>query len=1484
MFSQWRSKRHFPMDASPSVIPKSSSQPTSPLDSTFPGTDTFGGMARQQSFQGRPTGVKGFSKVVIGKGGILRPSTRDGSAGTPSPMSFAAGPRTSNRASNALEFGGGVVPDDSDSDADLSDSSMSPVTPQYLASTSRKQAQPSTTALSSGENAAFLSNARAHDASQKSAAAHARLGSIDLAGGFEDFRSLIAFPSPSNALEESPALTASPTLSTPDFAAAVASNSTTDKATFPHSLAEKPQPPIPTSSLSTAKPRLLSSADIVATSTNRAVRTLSKKAPYKVDQVSAEEFAALERSLDSVRRTSNASSVPESVSQCGSSQLACEEFRPSARNASATGSMHRLEGSETRDSEATPTWGLGISSAGEQGLSASSSTNRVTHAAPRRSNSSHRHTRTGSELSGHSSADSWGRVPPGRDSFRMFFDADKMGDLHKTASSSSSKTQRTYVSDSGHSTATAETSTDMHDLDQLSPIKEHTESPESTRHRRKSSHSGSDRSSQGASFRDTRTSAASAASGRSPIASPQSCRDRARDRLPGLIEAREVGKTHERSGGHSPLQTAVNGLESPRSSSRRRSSARSATLDGLLPPLDLDGPPLRSHTRSASNSSWTYSRRFPSQQYAVNESRRGSADAVSPTNVSRFPSGIYTTPLPSAPFPPSKAQASEPTTPNLAYDAALSKATGKQRKHRPAALALNYAALSAFAPNGAGPSPTNINFKGLASPGRLRAPPPSAPPCEPLPPIPNTPSLVPKSPGLRLRTGSWATPLTTDNAAAADATVQLVTPTQARSSSFSREAQMQGHPSKARKPSDLGLLSSQAGAQAPLVSESATRSDSADELKKKAHDADRHHVAVTSATGKGLVRSPTVASTDEGLDSIATVTVAQTATRASSQPMRWSSNKKGTNAPEASKTAAPLVVAIEHADGQIVSPVIKPIDLQEAGRVNAANVDTRTPPSSAVPDHVLGTDNAQPLGTGQPAQPATHRASTADKAVRPPPSAWNSRNIGSSARRNSAASEAKSSDVGHDGYDESRAGARSVASCHSTMSNISDRRHEILQDREALLGALSESSRKEIIKRTEGRFAGAFGEVARAFRQLQADKEQLEQMLRGKTMPDGSGASKEVQSSPVSSLTAKLEHSNAEIRKLLDLLEQQREVMEQMMATHQLQRETYDEDLGHLNQALDEAQDEAEYHRAQVVKLNAELAKAHASMVQANAEAMRARATLTEESRKREKVVALLRQAKERLNEVETEQQQSQQRVRQDSEDVESLSDDSPRVSTLLRESSGIVSGAPASSSESEVAQLRRMLEERDAEISSLRLSHADSLLADDSHSTFHGSMLHDDPSEQVDRLRTQLLEQREREKHIRSAYLHVRDELRKVNDERRRSSTASLATPTSAAGGISAMDGPSSIARASWNAAVRPTTSAAVGAGGRYQALMAGAGEEVGGEEPKSAVQLKRLSLPIVARASGIVVAAGTAAGSDAGHGEHDRWTKRRLLTEDRS
>ncbi len=83
-------------------------------------------------------------------------------------------------------------------------------------------------------------------------------------------------------------------------------------------------------------------------------------------------------------------------------------------------------------------------------------------------------------MSATSSTDSWGRPSFGRDGLQHGHE------LSKAASTASSRTQRTDLSDSGYSLGTAETSTDVHDSDQLSTIKERTESPESVLKRQKS--------------------------------------------------------------------------------------------------------------------------------------------------------------------------------------------------------------------------------------------------------------------------------------------------------------------------------------------------------------------------------------------------------------------------------------------------------------------------------------------------------------------------------------------------------------------------------------------------------------------------------------------------------------------------------------------------------------------------------------------------------------------------------------------------------------------------------------------------------------------------------------------------------------------------------------------------------------------------------------------------------------------------------------
>ncbi|TKY90470.1 hypothetical protein EX895_000468 [Sporisorium graminicola] len=1418
-------------------------------------------------------------------------------------MSFAAGPRSSSRGGNTLEFGGGVVPDDSSShsDAGQSDSAASPMTTLYAANTKDNNQQHN---LVSSTNAAPSSLSARPDRSAR----HDRLQSIDTLGSLEDFRSVIAFSSPSNLLEESPALTTSTAMSTPDFAIAVTANR--DKP-LPIPDTHESQPPLSTPSLAAASQEASSSSPVVnASSNSKSEQTAQQMVSAKADSSTsaANDSAGLGPLPKGSQRRSTAYSLPESISQPGSSQPPSEEFQSPgrkvspARRVSTTEAIRRLEESVQRGTEGTPNFGLGISSAPEETQASSAYRSRARDSNRSSSFGSRRHAKSGSEVSAHSSEDSWGRTSFGRDTLQMLIDSDLLNESKKTASSVSSNTRKTYISDSDHSTTTAETSTDVNDSDHLSTIKEHTESPGSALQRRTSADSGLSRT-QIADLSDACTSRTSASSARSDAfrgASPEIHFVRARGRLSNLAEAQG---TSAADGQRSPaLKTAVNGIGSPTFGFRPSRTPQPSAATELLPPVDLDASTLAAHARRPSNASWTYSRKPTSERTNTGGSRRGSADQVS-TPTSRLASESYTTPLPSLPFPPSTPTSlsrpsfarpptheSEPNTPNLAYEALLAKTVGKQKKGRPVALALNLATLSAFS-NTSALSVNNLASKGLASPGKLRAPPPSAPPTDPLPPIPDTPSLAPKSPGLRFYAGSWASPASGPSAVVNDNPPW--TPRTPRTPNISRATASNGHV-RARTRStgqapDLSVKLIDAFGCQQVSSENGA--DKEGEVEPHAQTGSKDTV---SAGGLGVLppavdgsSSPaTTVSVQGSSDSATMVTVAQMATRAAKKPVRLSFSKKDPDVEEANKTAASTVVATEHADAQFVSPVTTSKNLKDMSQTDSVEVEPETPRSLTTLGQIISFDLAPQRQTFESSQQHSQQQqsrSTAanDKPSGPPPSAWNNRSNPLVSHRATASDSKASSDGGHEQQEEMRGGAESVASCHST-SSISNRRLEVMHDKEALLGALSESSRKEILKRTEGRFAGAFAEVAKAFRQLQADKLLLEQIVREKTPLSGLGTNNEMLSGYLSSMNSKLEHSNAEIRKLLDLLEQQREVMEQMMATHQLEKETYEEDLERLYSSLDETQADAEHHRAQVVRLNEELARAHAGTVQANAEAMRARTTLAEEGRKREKVVLLLRQAKERLREVETENLVSPGSQQSEIPTSESMAERLSAEDQLT-----------ATSSESEVFKLRRLLEERDQEIASLRLSHADAVMQQqhqqqDDPSSFNDSPALEDDSNtstpsttstavmgaapsstpELTRLREQILEQKEREKQIRTAYVYVREELRKVNSERRRSSISSvhsLSAPATTLSSSTVTPG-AGLATATTAKANGPWATINMSRLTRFHdssrpPMSAGLESDAGEGGGAQQVKLKRLSLPIVARASGLVVASPGAA-----------------------
>ncbi|CBQ67639.1 conserved hypothetical protein [Sporisorium reilianum SRZ2] len=1500
MFSQWRSKRHLPMDSSPSVFPKSSSQPTTPVDAEFPRNDTARSTQHHQqqpsSLSSRPTGVKALSKVAIGKGAKFRPGTRDGSGGAPSPMSFAAGPRSTSRGGNSLEFGGGVVPDDSSShsDADQSDSvAASPLLPLYWANTS-------TSTNDNRQTASLVSSTVASSSSPSKrperSAERNRLQSIDTLGSLDDFRSMIAFSSPTNLLDESPSLTTSTAMSTPDVAAAITSNR--DKP-LPIPDAHDAQPPPTTPSLTKATPEAPFSSSVVTTSsTSKSVwpapSTVSAKtAPSTVAANDAVGPASLPKGA---KRRSTASSLPESISQPGSSQPPSEEFQSPgrkvspARRVSTTEAMRRLEESVQRGADNTAAYGLGISSTAEESQATSAYRSRARDLHRSNSLSSRRHAKSSSEVSARSSVDSWGRTSFGRDTQRMMIDSDLLDDAKKPASSASSNTRRTYVSDSDHSTTTAETSTDMNESDHLSTIKEHTESPGSALQRRISAESRLSRS-QNADLSDACTSRTSASSARSDAfrtTSPEIHFVRAKSRLSQLAEAREVGEGNGKRFSTAPSQSVVNGIGSPTFELPPSRPSQSSARTELLPPVDLDAPAPTEHTRRPSNASWTYSRNPTLGLSLLSGPRRGSVDHVSTAAATpRTATETHTAPLPSLPFPPSTpsslsratfprstAHASEPSTPNLTYEALLAKTVGKQRKGRPAALALNLTTINSAL------SVNSLANKGLASPGKLRAPPPSAPPTDPLPPIPDTPSLVPKSPGPRPPAGSL-TSAVGDDKVDPPRTPRISNASRAFSPANGEPRALQVRSPGPAPDAAVKLVDALGGERASSKFGNAKQDEYGAQAKTGSKDAvPVRGLMVLPKPDDGSSSPATVVSVEGSSDSAMTVAIAQTATRAARKPVRLSISKKDGDVQEAIKTAASTVVATEHADGQIVSPATTSRSSKDKSKskTNTAKAETETPRSPTALDQIISFDltpQRQPSQQQQQQQqlPQSRRTTANDKISGPPPSAWSNRSNPLVSHRNTPSDSKASSDAGDEPQEEMRGGAESVASCHSTLSSISNRRVEVMHDKEALLGALSESSRKEILKRTEGRFAGAFAEVAQAFRQLQADKLLLEHIVREKTPLSGVGANNEMLSGYLSSTNTKLEQSKAEIRKLLDLLEQQREVMDQMMATHQLEKETYEEDLERLYTSLDETQAEAEHHQAQVVKLNEELARAHAATVQANAEAMHARSTLAEEGRKREKVVLLLRQAKERLREVETENlvscgaaQQSEGRALES--EIERLSTDGHSSMTV---------------SESEVMKLRRLLEERDQEIASLRLSHADAVMQQeqqDESSPITGSPALGDesnvstpstastavmeataPTSELARLRAQILEQKEREKQIRSAYVYVREELRKVNSERRRSSISSIHSLTAPATAVtSAAVAPGHSTAAVASRAVSPWASTInARLNGRYLDASRppmSAGLESDGEGGQQQVKLKRLSLPVVARASGIVVA----------------------------
>jgi chromosome segregation ATPase len=168
-------------------------------------------------------------------------------------------------------------------------------------------------------------------------------------------------------------------------------------------------------------------------------------------------------------------------------------------------------------------------------------------------------------------------------------------------------------------------------------------------------------------------------------------------------------------------------------------------------------------------------------------------------------------------------------------------------------------------------------------------------------------------------------------------------------------------------------------------------------------------------------------------------------------------------------------------------------------------------------------------------------------------------------------------------------------------------------------------------------------EIATAFKQLQSEKRALEVIVRETTplagINDGEGLGRYL-----STMSQKLELSSAEIRKLLDLLDQQRTVMDYMLDTHQLELDTADDDNDDLRDALAVALEHAETHEDSARRLGEELEQANLAAQSARTDAQKVRTRLADEENQRERAVTLLRAARDELQKAERERKEAQQR------------------------------------------------------------------------------------------------------------------------------------------------------------------------------------------------------------------------------------------------
>ncbi|KAL9932910.1 hypothetical protein V8E36_008165 [Tilletia maclaganii] len=251
--------------------------------------------------------------------------------------------------------------------------------------------------------------------------------------------------------------------------------------------------------------------------------------------------------------------------------------------------------------------------------------------------------------------------------------------------------------------------------------------------------------------------------------------------------------------------------------------------------------------------------------------------------------------------------------------------------------------------------------------------------------------------------------------------------------------------------------------------------------------------------------------------------------------------------------------------------------------------------------------------------------------------------------------------------------------------NLQSRRLEMEEDKSNVKAAPQQ--RAVILKKAETRFAGAFTEVAQAFKLLQAEKAMLENIIKATTPLDGLSDQGQL-SEYLKSMTAKVASNEEEIRKLLELLDQQRAVMDYMLETHERESDAHFDQIDELQVQLDIVSEEAETHRSNCVQLTADLDRAHNDAVAARADVLKLRAALQQETSKCEQAMTLLRAVQHQMKDRE----QTTKALREEVEKLRARQDDQHHARGRDEDTTDKLSAQHAHELASLSAELRRDL------------------------------------------------------------------------------------------------------------------------------------------------------------------------------------------------